>query len=208
MTLDELKIQMSSCTSCSLYSTRTNLVFGVGSDKAELMFVGEAPGFHEDQKGEPFVGAAGKLLDEMLQTIGLTRSQVYIANVLKCRPPNNRNPLPEEIELCKGILYKQIEIIKPNVISTLGNFATKLILNSDVGISKMHGQAVEMENFTVFPIYHPAAALYTPVVKKALAQDFQVLKKLLIRLKKKEDEQQTEANEEDKQPTVEQMALW
>lgn len=198
MTLEELRLQASKCTNCSLYATRTNLVFGVGSETAELMFVGEAPGFHEDQKGEPFVGAAGKLLDEMLQSIGLTRTQVYIANVLKCRPPNNRNPLPEEIEICKDILFKQIEIIKPNVISTLGNFATKLILNSDVGISKIHGQAVEMGNFTVFPIYHPAAALYTPVVRKALEEDFQVLKELLIRLKKKEDEQ----------PIVEQMALW
>jgi len=164
---------------CALGETRTNLVFGVGSPDADLMFVGEAPGANEDLKGEPFVGAAGQLLDKLLASIGLKREQVYIANVLKCRPPGNRDPLPEEIERCKPYLMEQIDLIKPKVLATLGNHATKLILETNVGITKLHGKQIIRPDYIVFPIYHPAAALYTPAYLAALEEDFQKLKEVL-----------------------------
>jgi DNA polymerase len=134
-------------------------VFGTGSADAEVMFVGEAPGFHEDQQGEPFVGAAGKLLDQLLGEIGLQREDVYIANVLKCRPPGNRDPKPEEIEECKGYLRRQLELVDPKVVVTLGNFATKLLLRRDVGITRLRGQVFPWWNRRLIPTFHPAAAL-------------------------------------------------
>lgn len=191
MTLKELYDSTINCNKCMLKATCTNIVFGVGNEDADLLFVGEAPGYWEDLKGEPFVGQAGKLLDEMLVSIGLNRSDVYIANVLKCRPPNNRNPLPDEIEACKGILFKQIEIINPRVVSTLGNFSTKLILESNEGISKVHGKAFKKDGYLVFPTYHPAAALYTRATKKDLEEDFQKLKNIIK-----------------EKPKVEQMTIW
>src|SRR5436190_17370983 len=130
------------------------------------MFVGEAPGFHEDQQGKPFVGQAGKLLDKLLAGIGLSREEVYIANVLKCRPPGNRDPLPDEIEACESHLWRQIELIRPRVVATLGNFATKLLSGRPTGITRVHGQEQEVtlggRRVLLYPIYHPAAALYTP----------------------------------------------
>jgi DNA polymerase len=147
------------------------------------MFVGEAPGFHEDQQGKPFVGRAGKLLDELLEGIGLTREDCFVANVLKCRPPGNRDPEPLEIDACKGHLMKQIELIQPRVVCTLGNFATKLLSGRQDGISRVRGtpQVHELGERTVFlyPIFHPAAALRTPAVREQLAQDFQKLPALL-----------------------------
>lgn len=178
-TLEEFHQQIKDCQKCSLSKTRTNLVFGVGNPEAKLMFVGEAPGYYEDQQGEPFVGAAGQLLDKLLASIGLARDDVYIANVLKCRPPGNRDPLPEEIETCKPYLFEQIEIIKPKVVATLGNFSTRLILDKAVSISKVHGQKLQGNGYYIFPIYHPAAALYMRTTLNDLEKDFLSLKELL-----------------------------
>jgi uracil-DNA glycosylase family 4 len=139
------------------------------------MFVGEAPGFHEDQQGIPFVGQAGKLLDRLLAGIGMTRADVFVANVLKCRPPGNRDPQPDEIESCEPHLWKQIEIIQPRVIATLGNFATKLLSGKPAGITRVHGQeqwtTLGGNRVLLYPLYHPAAALYTPAMLKILEHD-------------------------------------
>src|SRR6476661_8431773 len=137
--LDQYAAEVAGCTRCGLAQGRTQVVFGVGSPEAELMFVGEAPGFHEDKQGYPFVGQAGKLLDKLLAGIGLARSDVYIANVLKCRPPGNRDPQPDEIEQCEGYLFRQIESIEPKLVATLGNFATKLLSGKQLGITRVHG---------------------------------------------------------------------
>lgn len=157
--LGELAAVASVCTRCALASGRTTVVFGDGDPDAEVMFVGEAPGFHEDQQGLPFVGAAGKLLERLLAEIGLRRDEVYIANVLKCRPPGNRDPLTEEIEACKGYLRRQLELIDPMVVVTLGNFATKLLLKRDVGITRLRGQIYPWWHRHLVPTLHPAAAL-------------------------------------------------
>ena len=138
--LDALRTEASSCTRCALCQSRTQVVFGNGHPDADLMFVGEAPGFHEDQQGIPFVGQAGKLLDKLLAGIGLTRADVYVANTLKCRPPGNRDPLPEEKHQCEPWLFKQIELIRPKVIATLGNHATKQLTGKETGITRVHGQ--------------------------------------------------------------------
>jgi DNA polymerase len=143
------------------------------------MFVGEAPGFYEDREGVPFVGAAGKLLTELLQSIGLERSDIYIANVIKCRPPNNRDPLPDEIDTCKPFLLQQIELIKPKLVCTLGNFATQTLLERKVGITKVRGQVIQLEHFVVFPLLHPAAALHQGNLQVPLKEDFQKLKNVL-----------------------------
>jgi DNA polymerase len=160
-------------------------VFGSGSPDADLMFVGEAPGFHEDQQGIPFVGQAGKLLDRLLAGIGLERSDVMIANVLKCRPPGNRDPLPEEIAACEPHLFRQIELIQPKIVATLGNFATKLLSGKPTGITRVHGQDQEVtlggNRVVLYPLYHPAAALYTPSMLKVLEQDFARIPELIAR---------------------------
>jgi uracil-DNA glycosylase len=171
------------CTRCPLWQGRTQVVFGNGNADADLMFVGEAPGFHEDQQGLPFVGRAGKLLDELLEGIGMTRGDVFVANVLKCRPPGNRDPQPEEIESCKPYLYKQVELIEPKVVCTLGNFATKLLTRSSRGIRSVRGRPQIQElggrRVRIYPLYHPAAALRTPAVKAELQEDFAGLPALL-----------------------------
>ena len=143
--LDALQQEAAGCTRCRLAEGRTQVVFGVGNPNADLMFVGEAPGFHEDKQGFPFVGQAGKLLDKLLAGIGLSRAEVYIANVLKCRPPGNRDPQPDEIEACEPYLFRQIELIEPRVIATLGNFATKLLSGKQLGITRVHGQAQDVD---------------------------------------------------------------
>jgi DNA polymerase len=174
------------CERCALAAGRTQVVFGAGDPDADLMFVGEAPGFHEDQEGIPFVGQAGKLLDRLLGEIGLERSDVFVANVLKCRPPGNRDPLPDEIESCQPHLFRQIELIRPKLVATLGNFATKLLSGSQQGITKVHGVEQEVMlgglRVTLYPIYHPAAALYTPAMLKVLAEDFARIPALLGRV--------------------------
>ncbi|HWH54483.1 MAG TPA: uracil-DNA glycosylase [Gaiellaceae bacterium] len=188
LTLDELgafATAVAGCTKCRLAQGRTQVVFGVGDPSADLMFVGEAPGFHEDKQGYPFVGQAGKLLDKLLAGIGLERGQVYIANVLKCRPPGNRDPQPDEIEACEGHLFRQIELIEPKVVATLGNFATKLLSGKPTGITRVHGAeqptTLGGRKVLLYPLYHPAAALYTPAMLKVLEQDFARLPDLLGR---------------------------
>ena len=183
--LAALAEQVARCTRCPLHATRTNAVFGAGHPDADLMFVGEAPGFHEDQQGLPFVGQAGKLLERLLAGIGLTRADVYIANVLKSRPPGNRDPMPDEISACEGYLFRQVELIQPRVVATLGNFATKLLSGRPHGITRVHGQEQETtlggRRVLLYPLYHPAAALYTPAMLKVLESDFTRIPQLLER---------------------------
>ena len=177
--------EVAGCTKCRLAQGRTQVVFGVGDASADLMFVGEAPGYHEDQQGKPFVGQAGKLLDNLLAGIGLARDQVYVANVLKCRPPGNRDPQPDEIEACESHLFRQISLIEPKVVATLGNFATKLLSGKPTGITRVHGAEQETRlggrRVLLYPLYHPAAALYTPAMLKVLEEDFSRLPALLGR---------------------------
>ena len=183
--LREYADQTAICTTCALAKGRTQVVFGSGSPNADLMFVGEAPGFHEDQQGVPFVGQAGKLLDTLLGGIGLTRADVFVANVLKCRPPGNRDPLPEEIAACEPHLFRQIELIQPKLVATLGNFATKLLSGKPAGITRVHGYEQEVtlgaRTVLLYPIFHPAAALYTPSMLKVLEEDFARIPALLER---------------------------
>jgi uracil-DNA glycosylase family 4 len=181
--LREYAEQTAGCTKCALATGRTQVVFGSGNPDAELMFVGEAPGFHEDQQGIPFVGQAGKLLEKLLAGIGMSRSDVMIANVLKCRPPGNRDPLPEEIAACEPHLFRQIELIQPTMVATLGNFATKLLSGRPAGITRVHGYEQEVtlgvRKVLLYPLYHPAAALYTPSMLKVLEEDFARIPELL-----------------------------
>ena len=181
--LETFEHVVSACTRCRLAEGRTQVVFGSGNPDAELMFVGEAPGFHEDQQGLPFVGQAGKLLEKLLAGIGLRRSDVYIANVLKCRPPGNRDPQPDEIEACEPHLFRQIELIQPKVVATLGNFATKLLSGKPQGITRVHGQeqwtTLGGNRVLLYPLYHPAAALYTPAMLRILEEDFARVPSLL-----------------------------
>ena len=182
-TLEAYATATAACTRCRLAEGRTQVVFGAGNPRADLMFVGEAPGFHEDNQGVPFVGQAGKLLDGLLAGVGLWRDDVYIANVLKCRPPGNRDPQPDEIESCEPHLFRQIELIEPKVIATLGNFATKLLSGRPLGITRVHGQeqalTIAGRSVLLYPLYHPAAALYTPAMLKVLEADFARLPALM-----------------------------
>lgn len=177
--LKEFYFQIKDCKECELYKSRTKFVFGSGSANAPVIFIGEAPGKNEDLQGKPFVGQAGKLLDELLFSIGFERNQIFIANVLKCRPPGNRDPRIEEINTCKKYLFKQIEIINPEIICTMGKFSTQLILNTSKGITGLRGRVFRIGKRLVLPINHPAAALYTPSRMTILLEDFQKIKKLL-----------------------------
>lgn len=177
--LEELREHIGECVRCPLAEKRTQVVFGVGDPHARVMFIGEGPGKNEDLKGEPFVGAAGQLLNELLAHAGLERSQVYIANVVKCRPPGNRDPEAVEIETCTPFLREQIRIIRPRVLVTLGNFATKYVLKTDVGITRLHGTVQHAGRFTVLPIFHPAAAIYDRTKRDALFADFEQLARIL-----------------------------
>jgi len=183
--LDVYAAQTATCTRCRLSEGRTQVVFGNGDPNADLMFVGEAPGFHEDKQGFPFVGQAGKLLDQLLGGIGLTRGDVYVANVLKCRPPGNRDPMPDEIEACESHLFRQVELIEPKVVATLGNFSTKLLSGKQLGITRVHGQEQQVtlggRSVLLYPLYHPAAALYTPSMLEVLKEDFAKIPALLGR---------------------------
>jgi len=183
--LVEVYNQASICERCPLSETRNRVVFGSGNADADLMFVGEAPGFHEDQQGIPFVGQAGKLLDKLLAGIALLRKDVYIANTVKCRPPGNRDPQPDEKQACEPWRFEQIALIKPKVICTLGNHATKQLSGRETGITRVHGQPQRLNvgslAVVLYPLYHPAAALYTPRMLQVLEQDFARLPELLGR---------------------------
>ncbi len=170
-----LRDHIGDCHRCPLGETRTNLVFGVGRADADAVFIGEAPGRNEDLRGEPFVGAAGKLLDELLASIGLQRPEVYIANILKCRPPGNRDPQRVEIEACAPFLREQVRMIEPRVIVTLGNFATRFVLRTTEPITRLRGTAHHAGPYTVLPIFHPAAALYDRTKRDVLLADFVTL---------------------------------
>jgi uracil-DNA glycosylase len=171
------------CTRCPLAATRTHVVFGAGDADADLMFVGEAPGANEDRMGLPFVGQAGKLLDRLLGAIGMERADVFIANVLKCRPPQNRDPAPAEVETCSPYLERQIDLIEPRVICSLGNFSTKLLRGEPTGITRLHGReetrVIGPRAVRLYPLYHPAAALYTPATLETLRADFARIPELL-----------------------------
>lgn len=177
--LDELRAQVQACHACPLADGRTQTVFGDGNPHARVLFIGEAPGKNEDLQGVPFVGKAGQNLNTLLEIAGLKRDDVFIANVLKCRPPGNRDPRPEEIEVCTPFLREQTRTINPEFIVTLGNFATKFILKTDMGITRLHGTLQQAGRFKVFPIYHPAAAIYDHSKWEALENDFFTLGKLL-----------------------------
>ena len=169
--LEELAARISVCTDCALSGTRTHAVPGEGPDQPEIMFIGEGPGYHEDQAGRPFVGPAGQYLEQLLRSIGLRRDQVYIANVVKCRPPNNRDPLPGEISACRKYLERQIEVLQPKVIATLGRFSLSQFFPNE-SISKAHGRPRTWKGRVVFPMYHPAAALHQGNMRGAIEEDF------------------------------------
>ena len=213
--LDDLQAYaqaVAGCTRCRLAQGRTQVVFGSGSAHADLMFVGEAPGFHEDRQGVPFVGQAGKLLEQLLAGIGLSRQEVYIANTLKCRPPGNRDPQPDEIEACESHLFRQIELIEPTVVATLGNFATKLLSGRPLGITRVHGQeqqtTIGSRSVLLYPLYHPAAALYTPAMLKVLESDFARLPELLGRMPEPAAAPEPELALVAPQPPAEQLGLF
>jgi uracil-DNA glycosylase family 4 len=182
-TLQELQVLASTCTRCRLSKGRTQVVFGVGDEGADVMFIGEGPGYYEDKQGEPFVGAAGQLLTRLLGEIGLRREDVYITNVVRCRPPGNRDPLPDEIEACRPYLDGTLDAVRPRVIVTLGNFATRVILDRQVSISRVRGQRFEIDGRTVIPTFHPAAILHgggeSSSQMAALRSDFQTIKAVL-----------------------------
>src|SRR5829696_3834462 len=184
---EELKAvweQASTCMRCpQLAATRRSVVFGAGNADADLMFVGEAPGAREDESGLPFVGQAGRLLDQLLEEIGLARGDVFICNTLKCRPPGNRDPLPQEIDNCQDYLFRHLELIRPKVVCSLGNFSTKLLRGDPTGITRLHGReevrTIGPLTLRLYPIFHPAAALYTPRMLETLHEDFSRLPELL-----------------------------
>jgi uracil-DNA glycosylase family 4 len=179
--LADVRAEIGDCRRCQLCETRTKLVFGVGDPHARVMFIGEGPGKNEDLQGEPFVGAAGHKLDELLAEAGLKRGEVYIANILKCRPPGNRDPQPDEISACTPFLRDQVRAVNPQVIVTLGKYATQFVLHTDRGITSLRGQVYQTGRFLVLPIFHPAAALYDPSKDEMLHYDFSVLRMTLDR---------------------------
>lgn len=180
--LDGVRKELGECTRCKLHEKRKNLVFGVGNPHADLVFVGEAPGRDEDIKGEPFIGRAGKLLTDIIEAIGFRRSDVYICNVIKCRPPENRNPEPDEIETCRPFMHAQIAAIQPKVICALGKFAAQTVLNVETPISALRGQFAEMNGIPVLATYHPAYLLRNPSAKRLVWDDMKILHAELCRL--------------------------
>jgi len=176
-TLEDIQQDLGDCHRCKLAEERTNIVFGVGNPKARLVFVGEGPGYEEDKQGEPFVGAAGQLLTKIIKAINLTREQVYICNIIKCRPPGNRNPMPDEIETCSPFLERQLMAIKPDFICALGKFAAQTLLNTNVAISKLKGNFHDHMGIKVLPTYHPAYLLRNPGKKRDVWEDMQKLMK-------------------------------
>lgn len=203
--LEQIAAEVRVCTLCELSRTRTHAVPGEGPERAPIMFIGEGPGHHEDQQGRPFVGAAGKFLEELLGKAGLTREEVFITNVVKCRPPGNRDPLPDEIKACSGYLQRQIDAIDPTVIVTLGRFSMSHWFPGE-RITKIHGQPKKIGARTIVPMYHPAAALHQGSLKSVIEEDFTRLRKILDkaeaeRLRQSEPEAEPE-------PPPEQMTLF
>lgn len=178
-TLAEIEALIGDCHRCTLSEARTRIVFGSGSSHARVLIIGEAPGKNEDLTGVPFVGAAGKFLDELLAAAGLARDEVFIANVVKCRPPSNRNPRPLEIETCVPFLKEQLRVISPEIVVTLGNFATRVVLGTDAGITGLRGTVHQAGRFKVLPVYHPAAAIYDRSKREPLFADFALLRELI-----------------------------
>jgi DNA polymerase len=198
--LTELYEQVRECEKCILAQGRTNAVPGEGPKDAEIMFIGEGPGFHEDRQGRPFVGAAGNLLEELLASISLTREEVYIANVVKCRPPGNRDPKPEEIEACRPYLDQQIDIVRPRLIVTLGRFSMQRYFPG-ASISRIHGQPKRVGNMIYYPMFHPAAALHQPRWRGMVEEDILKIPDLLAKLDEIEEEEQSV-------PQAEQLSLF
>lgn len=192
-TLQEAAHEASTCTKCRLAGGRTQVVYGTGNPDANLMFIGEGPGYYEDKQGEPFVGAAGQLLNQMLEEVGVRRADVYITNVILCRPPGNRDPMPDEVETCTPWLREQIALIDPRVIVTLGNFATRFMLDKPVSISRVRGQRFPLGGRTVIPTFHPAAILRgggeASTQMAALRSDFQEIKRALAEMPEPVEEQ-------------------
>ena len=186
--LEELHQQIASCPDCDLCRTRTHAVPGEGPPNAEVLFVGEAPGFYEDQQARPFVGPAVRFLDELIASIGLRRDQVFITNVVKCRPPNNRDPLPGEIDACRKHLQRQIELIQPRIIVSLGRYSLAWFSPRDA-ISKVHGQAKVKDGVYFIPMYHPAAALHAGNMRKVIEEDFRKIPAVLERAREAPPEQ-------------------
>ncbi|MDR3307886.1 MAG: uracil-DNA glycosylase [Coriobacteriales bacterium] len=197
-TLATIQSTLGDCRRCALCETRTTIVFGVGNPHAQVMFVGEAPGKQEDLGAEPFIGAAGQYLNKLLALAGLTREEIYIANVLKCRPPQNRDPLPEEIEACTPFLRDQVRSVAPEVLVTLGNFATRFILKTDRGITGLRGQVHITGPFSVLPIFHPAAAIYDRSKEPIMEQDFLLLGRLLEKRREERAQREGQAGPADK----------
>jgi uracil-DNA glycosylase family 4 len=197
--LDVLAEEVAKCTRCLLHQGRTRAVPGEGPDDADILFIGEAPGFHEDQQGRPFVGAAGRFLEELLASIDLKREQVFIANVIKCRPPGNRDPLPEEIEACKPFLDRQIELIKPQLVVTLGRFSMARAFPK-ARISHIHGQPRKIGGVIYYPMYHPAAALHQPSLRRTVVEDMRRIPELI--------EQAAQIAESPLPPEAEQLRLF
>ena len=181
-TLEEIRGQIGECTRCKLHRGRKNIVFGVGNPKADLMFVGEAPGADEDTQGIPFVGRAGKLLTRIIESIDLKREQVYIANIIKCRPPKNRNPEPDEVNTCGGFLFKQIEVIEPKLVVTLGKYATQTLLQTQSPISRIRGKFFPFREGLLIPTFHPSYLLRNPGAKRQVWEDMKAIRAKLTEL--------------------------
>lgn len=194
--LERLEAAVRVCPMCSLSQARTNAVPGEGPENADIMFVGEGPGFHEDRQGRPFVGAAGQYLEELLESIGMTRDDVYITNVVKCRPPENRDPRADEIEACWPYLERQIELIQPKLIVTLGRHSMNLFLSEDAKISQVHGQPRKIGGVVYYPIYHPAAGLHQPRWKSMIEEDFKRIPEVLAQASQMPDEEPPEDAEQ------------
>lgn len=177
--METLDAEIKTCTKCELHKTRKNAVPGEGRIDAKIMFVGEGPGQNEDDQGRPFVGAAGKLLTELLESIGLSRSEVFITNIVKCRPPNNRAPRKSEADTCNPYLQEQLRLIRPKIICPLGTPAITTLQGTDQSATTAHGRPIVKGDVTILPMYHPAAALYDPRLKSVLSSDFEILKRLL-----------------------------
>jgi len=193
--LERVAAEVSACTKCILHKSRVKAVPGEGPPRADIMFIGEGPGFHENQQGRPFVGPAGQLLEELLASLKLKREQVFIGNVVKCRPPGNRDPLPEEIEACKPYLDRQIALLRPRVIVTLGRYSMARVFPNEK-ISRIHGQAKKVDGIVYVPMYHPAAALHQPSLRRDVEEDFKKLPAILAEIEQMQDEEPPAAVEQ------------